>query len=604
MVANSRILYLLFLFIIVNPKINSGQTKTPALERTVSINVANETMETVLDQVSKQGHFSFSFNPAIMDLKKVVTVKMKDKSVREVLEHLLSPGVKYKMRGEHIILTKAPVSEKTSAPSYYLISGYVTDGNNGNKIPEVSIYDKETRSSSVTNHYGYYELKVDRKTNSVQLIVNKQQFKDTLIYVKQSGNTIINVTIYPAEKLPEPVDSSGIKLEQVTEDQLAFIDFMLSEEQKANTRNVKDTLNKKFQLAFLPFIGSNLRLSGNTVNDYSLNVLAGYSMGTKKLEVAGLINIDRDSVQSLQIAGLINATGGPVNGVQLGGLINANMKTTKGIQLAGLLNCNGDTVRGFQAAGLLNVNLGEVHGVNAAGLLNASFGNIEGVQVAGLLNFSLKEIEGAQVAGLLNVAAKDISGTQISGLVNYASKVKGSQLAFLNISDSSSGIPVGFLSFSRKGYHTIEINADEVFQVNLAFRTGVRRFYNIFTSGIQTKNLENPLWHYGYGLGTAVNLGKKWWLNFDLTAQQLLKGGTFEELNLLSKFNVTLDKSLAKKFTVAFGPTFNFYASNTTVPYYKSDFSKLPPYTFSNESYSNDLNIKMWVGGKVALRFL
>ncbi|CAN5596632.1 hypothetical protein BH11BAC1_BH11BAC1_17180 [soil metagenome] len=603
MVANSRTLFLLFLIILGTSKINSGQTKIPVLERTVSITVANEMLQTVLDQISKQGHFSFSFNPAIMDLKKAVTIKMKDKSVREVLEHLLSPDVKYKMRGEHIILTKAPVTGKISAPSYYLISGYVTDGNNGNKIPEVSIYDRETRSSSVTNSYGYYELKVDRKTNAVQLTVNKQQFKDTLIYVKQSGNTIINVTIYPEEKLPEPVDSSAIKVEQIKEDQLAIIDFMLSQEQKANTRNVKDTLYKKFQLAFLPFVGSNLRLSGNTVNDYSVNVLAGYSMGTRKLEIAGLINIDRDSVQSIQIAGLINATGGPVNGIQLGGLINANMKTTKGVQLAGLLNCDGDTVRGFQAAGMLNVNLGDVYGVNAGGLLNAAFGKTEGVQVAGLLNFSLKEIDGAQVAGLLNVAANDIAGTQISGLVNYASRVKGSQLGFLNISDSCSGIAVGFLSFSRKGYHTIEINADEVFPVNLAFRTGLRSFYNIFTAGIQTKNLDIPLWHYGYGLGTSVNLGKKWWLNFDLTAQQLLKGSTFQEINLLGKFNVTLDKSLGKKFALAFGPTFNFYASNTTAPYY-SVFDKLPPYTFSNQSYSNDLNIKMWVGGKVALRFL
>ena len=35
-------------------------------------------------------------------------------------------------------------------------------------------------------------------------------------------------------------------------------------------------------------------------------------MGTRKLEVAGLFNIDRDSVSSAQLAGLFNMTGGPV----------------------------------------------------------------------------------------------------------------------------------------------------------------------------------------------------------------------------------------------------------------------------------------------------
>jgi len=253
---------------------------------------------------------------------------------------------------------------------------------------------------------------------------------------------------------------------------------------------------------------------------------------------------------------------------------------------------------------LLNVNLGEVQGFAAAGLLNTTLGKTEGVQAAGLLNFSLKEFKGVQVASLLNVGMKNIAGTQISGLVNYAGKVSGSQIGFLNISDSCAGVPIGFLSFSYRGYHTIEVSADEVFPVNLAFRTGVRRFYNIFTAGIQTKHFDKPLWHYGYGLGTAVSLGKKWWLDFDLSTQQLLKGGTFEEMNLLSKFNVTADKSLTKKFAIAFGPTFNFYTSNTTVPYFSSDFDRLAPYTFSDVTYSNNLNIKMWIGGKVALRFL
>jgi hypothetical protein len=596
--------YTLFLLLINSNVSLQAQTRIPFLERTVTMNVANEPIQDVLDKIAQQGQFTFSYNPEILDPKKRITLNYKSRTVREALDHVLGAGLRYKVKGSHVILTKAPMPGKASVPSYYLISGYVTDGNNGEKIPEVSIYDKDTRTSSITNKYGFYEIKVDRKVNSVQLIVNKQQFKDTLIYVKQTGNAIINVTIYPEEETIAPADSLALAEARMKEDQLSFINFMLSEEQKANTINVKDTLYKKFQLAFVPFIGSNLRLSGNTVNDYSLNVLAGYSMGTRKLEVAGLININRDSVQSVQAAGLINAVGGHVKGVQAAGLINANRRTVKGIQLAGLINSNFDTVRGFQAAGLLNTNLGAVKGVSAAGLLNASFGKTEGVQAAGLLNFSLRDVEGAQVAGLLNVCGKNVKGTQVSGFVNYAGKISGSQLGFLNISDSCSGVPVGFLSFALKGYHSIEVSGDEVFPVNLALRTGVRRFYNIFTTGIKTSDLEVPLWHFGYGLGTSVRLSKTWWLNFDITTQQLVKGESFQEMNLLSKFHVTADKSINKKFAFALGPAFNFYTSNTTVSYFESDFDKLPPYTISSKSYSNNLDIKTWIGGKLALRFL
>jgi hypothetical protein len=585
------------------PQFIHAQTKVPILERTVSINLVNESVETFLDRIAVQCQFTFSYNPEVVDAKKNITLRLKNKTVREALDQVLGSRVSYKMKGNHVILTRAPLPEKSSAPSWYLISGYVTD-QNGEKIAEVSVYDKDTRASSVTNEYGFYEIKVDRKVNSVHLIVNKKQFKDTLIYVKQTRNAIVNVTIYPEEIQAPPVDSLAMREAQMKEDQLSFISFMLSEEQKANTKNVKDTLFKKFQFAFLPFIGSNLRLSGNTVNDYSLNLLAGYSMGTRKLEVAGLVNIDRDSVKSVQLAGLINATGGPVQGLQAAGLINANVRSASGVQLAGLINSDLDSMKGFQAAGLLNTNLAAVNGFSAAGLLNVTLGKTKGVQAAGLLNVSLKNVDGVQVSGLANACVQDIKGTQVSGLVNYAHKVYGSQIGFLNISDSCSGVPVGFLSFAYKGYHTIEVSGDEVFPVNLAFRTGVRRLYNIFTAGMKTNDFNVPLWNFGYGLGTSVRLGRTWWMNFDLTAQQVVKGGTFKDQNILGKFNIMADKSVTKKFAIALGPVCNFYTSTTTVPYYESDFSKLPPYTFSDKSYSHNLNIKMWVGGKLALRFL
>lgn len=580
-----------------------AQTKTPALERTITVHFSDEPFASALDKIALLGNFSFSYNPEIISDKKKVSIQLKDRSVREALNQILGPGLKYKMSGNHVILTKAPLPDKAGSASWYMISGYVTDGN-GDKIPEVSIYEKETRASSVTNQYGFYEIKLDRKLNSVQLIVNKEQFRDTLIYVKQTGNAIVNVTIYPEEVKSIDVDSLYLKETKMKEDQLSYIEFMLSEEQRANTRNVKDTLHKKFQLAFLPFIGSNLRLSGNTVNDYSVNVLAGYSMGTRKLELAGLINIDRDSVKGVQLAGLINADGGAVTGVQAGGLINANLSTVRGVQLAGLINSNMDTVKGFQAAGLLNTNLGATHGASFAGLLNVGLGKTEGFQAAGLLNVNVKKTEGVQVAGLINACVEDIKGTQISGLVNYAHKVSGSQLGFLNVSDSCSGVPVGFLSFSYRGYHPIEISGDEIFPVNLSFRTGVRRFYNIFIAGLTTDDFDIPLWHFGYGLGTSFRLAKTWWLNADLTAQQVVKGGTFDEQNILGKFHLMADKSVTRKFAVALGPVFNFYSSTTTDPHYESDFKNLAPYTFSNETYSNHLNIKIWVGGKLALRFL
>ena len=581
-----------------------AQKKIPALERVVTVKVSGEPLESILDMISKQAHCTFSYNPDAIPVKKQFSISAVNKTVREVLEQLNAAELNYKMKGEYIILTRSHDGQKSSEPSWYMISGYVTNGGNGEKIPEVSVYDKDNKASAVTNSYGYYEMKVDKKVNAVQLIVNKHQFRDTLIYVKQTGSAIVNVTIYPEPEALLPVDSTAMKEEQMKVDQLAFINFILSEEQKANTINIKDTMYKKVQISFLPLLGTEGKLSGNTVSDYSFNVLAGYTMGTRKVELGGLLNIDRDSVKSVQLGGLMNAVGGPVSGLQIGGLFNTNLRTTNGCQLAGLINIDGGDVEGVELGGLLNINLKSFNGFSGAGLVNTNLGKGEGLQLGGLVNLCVDTMKGVQVAGLMNVAVKPVLGSQIGGLVNVGVNVKGFQLGFLNVSDTLSGVPFGFMSFSYRGYHPIEISADEIFPVNLSWRTGVRSFYNIFSAGMKVNDFSFPLWHFGYGIGTSARLGKTWWLNIDLTTQQIVQGDSFEEMNLLSKLNLTVDKSLNKNVAIALGPVFNFYTSNTTVPYYNSVYSKLPPYTITDETYENDLNIQTWIGGKIALRFL
>ena len=602
MLAGSRFFSALVLLNIFSTSFSFAQKNIPVLERVISMKVSNEPLQSVLDMISQQAHCTFSYNPEAIPVKKPITLNASNKTVREVLDQL-NNEMNYKVKGDYIILSKATI-QKSTEPSWYIISGYVTNGDNGEKIPEVSVYDKSNMASSVTNNYGYYEIKVDKKVNAVQLIVNKQQFRDTLIYVKQSGSAIVNVTIYPEPAALEPVDTTALKEQDMKEDQLAFINFMLSEEQKANTVNIKDTMHKKVQVSFLPFIGTEAKLSGNIVSDYSFNILAGYTMGTRKLELGGLMNIDRDSVRSVQLAGLMNAVGGPVSGFQAAGLFNTNMRTTKGVQIAGLINLDGENVEGFQVGGLLNINLKSFEGFSGAGLVNTNLKKGDGVQAAGLVNLCLDTMKGVQIAGLVNVAPKVVLGSQISGLINVGIKVKGSQLGFLNISDTLSGVPLGFLSFCYRGYHPLELSTDEVFPVNLSWRTGVRSFYNIFSAGMKFDDVTFPLWHFGYGIGTSARLGKAVWLNFDLTTQQIIKGDSFEEMNLLSKFHLTLDISAAKHLAIAIGPVYNFYTSDTTVPYYETVYSKLPPYTLTDDTYDNNLNIKTWIGGKLAIRVL
>lgn len=604
-VASKLNLFVIMLILFESLKL-SAQNNVPYLEKKVTVQIINGDADDILKMISQQGGFTFSYGPQVVAGMKPLTIQAKSKPAREVLNQMFEGQVTYKQKGNHVILVRNVKTNNVVIPSYFLITGYVVNAQNGDQIPEVSVFEKKSRVSAITNHYGYFTLKVDKKDvgETLLLNINKANYKDTIYYVKQAGNTHINVTIYP-EQLP---DSDSMNVAQAKADslmrvdQMAFVNLLLNNEEEVHNKNIKDTIYRKFQASFVPFIGSNLRLSGNTVNDYSLNVLGGYSMGTRKLEVGGLFNIDRDSVKYVQIAGLFNLAGGHVEGTQLAGLLNYNLKTTNGAEFSGLLNVNLDTVNGAQFAGLMNVNLKSATGFQAAGLMNVNLKHIETVQLAGLMNVSLHGSKGAQIAGLMNVSGGEIHGVQIAGLLNFATTIHGSQIGFLNFADSVDGVPIGFLSFVRSGYHQLEVSTNETFPLNVALRTGVRSFYNIVEAGMRFDS-DIPVWYFGYGIGTAANMGKKWQVDFDLTMSQPLQGNELNYFNPLTKLNVTFEKRFSKYFSLAAGPSLNVLASNLNDPTFNGVLTEILPSHVMNTQVSGEYKYSSWIGAKVALRF-
>ena len=351
-------------------------------------------------------------------------------------------------------------------------------------------------------------------------------------------------------------------------------------------KDLSDTTSMGFQFSFVPYVGTNGMYSGNVVNDYSFNLLGGYSAGTRKLEMAGLFNINRSDMTGVQLAGLFNQVGGKVDGVQLAGLFNSNLDSVKGVQLAGLTNFT----------------TGPVDGVQIAGVANFSPTKVEGVQVAGVLNFTAADREGTQVAGVLNFAARNVKGSQV-GTVNFANKVSGFQLGVINYSDSITGIPVGLLSFVRSGYHTLEFSANEVIPLNLSFRTGKREFYNIFFAGIRPEWDDQVVWTFGYGLGTSPRLGKKTYLNIELSSEQLGQGGV-HALNLINRGYLGAEFQATKNFAIFAGPTVNFRVYDTSYPFHPELFTYTNTTIHKDVYHPEDLGSQLWWGFKAGFRFL
>jgi len=175
------------------------------------------------------------------------------------------------------------------------------------------------------------------------------------------------------------------------------------------------------------------------------------------------------------------------------------------------------------------------------------------------------------------------------------------------IIEKANRVPVGLISFVNHGYHKIEISADEIFYSNIAFRTGVRRFYNILSAGMKPEkafgNNETVL-TFGYGIGTAPRLTRWLDLNIDLTSNQVNKGRFTSELSLLNKVVVGLDVRFARKMSLTLGAALNGYLTRNTFTDYPVFFTDYSPHIINDHNFNNKVNLKMWWGLKAGLRFL
>lgn len=620
----------------------------PPLERLVSLELTNKKLSDVLDEIEKQANVSFSYNSNLVEAEKLVSIRSRNRPVREVLKKLLGDGIELKSKKNYIILTRAPVEKKA------VVSGYVQTPE-GKPVEGATVYDNNTLASANTNRYGYYEMKIERNY-STQLKVSKRDYHDTLAPLTPHGGELRNIVIQSEKQdttwrgrlgawsdstivffgklgqelridslFPEP-DSlkraqrdsiRDIRMQQFSDSTKArwsdFKQWLLAD--SIRMTNVDDTIYRRSQISFLPYIGTNRKMSGQCINDFSFNVLGGYSLGSRVMELGAFANIDRGNVSGIQMAGFTNVVGGNVSGLQMAGYFNLNKGNTAGAQFSGFSNINLGTTSGLQASGFSNVNLGKSDGIILAGFSNVCLQDANGLLMSGFANVVKGKTDGAQIAGFANFATGEVKGLQIAGFMNTAKSVKGSQIGFLNFADTLTGVPIGFLSFVKKGYCDLELSASDAFYANASLRTGVRKFYNILNVGIKPSTLDKPVWTYGYGLGTSPRLTDYLYLNIDLTANHVVsnvyrrdpivqeityKMNSYEVLNLDNQLYLGAEIRLHKKVGLTGGVLIHGWLTEKDYIYSSIRENNVNSY-IENTNWGN-VNMKMWWGWKVGVR--
>lgn len=357
------------------------------------------------------------------------------------------------------------------------------------------------------------------------------------------------------------------------------------------------------QFSVLPGLSTNVDTAKTTTNHFSFNLFGGDNGGVQGFELSPFVNILNERLEGMQVAGITNIVHGPSRALQVAGIINFNHNTFEGMQLAGIANSNLHNFIGLQAAGIYNQAKNVMGGQISA--ISSLADTLYGLQATGFSNVTNKTI-GLQVSAISNTS-QHIVGSQISGLLNVAYKLEGLQLGLINISDTVlAGVPIGFISFSKHGYQSIDLQYNELFPATLSFKTGVDAFYNIFTTS-SNFNEVNHLWTFGYGVGSRMHLTPNSLIEFEATVSYLSQNDfDKDDVNVIGRFQSNIAVQLGKWMEIYLGPSLSVYATQM----YNADTDSYGYYLGQNIVYSNtfyDLNkpthVQFWIGGQVGFRF-
>lgn len=581
------------------------------LNKNITIQVNKQRLDNVLEIISNNGNFYFSYNSSIVKRDSLVSLNFTNKTVREVLNYLFNSRYDYIESGNYLILRRkaitiaATIQQSPTADKNYFLAGYIIDEYTGERLNNASIYEPNQLASDLTDAKGMFSLKLKSRYKTATITVSKESYLDTTLTIQPKLNQQLIISLRPEDQfitmitvspedyfLPDTIEvklPTGETVTYTKEDtikvQRSWIGkFLLSSKQRMQSINLgKFFTTRAFQISFIPGLSTQGKLSPQITTAFSVNVLGGYTGGVSVMELGGLFNITKTNVKYLQAAGLLNLVGGDVHGLQLAGLHNHVL----------------DTVNGLQAAGVSNYVKGKFTGLQIGGVYNHAIDTVKGMQIAGVANFSKQQTSGLQIAGVGNVANRNMKGVQIAGIFNYAKHLKGLQIGLINVADSSDGYSIGLLNLVRKnGYHKISISTNEVTNLNVALRTGSRKMYSAIHAGINVESNEK-IYSFGLGLGKDIRLSKQVFLNTELSSQSVY-AGSWDYMNLLNKFSLNLQWQPVKGFSMYAGPSFSVLISDqkTAVAGYKFPFynNALRTYDFSDR-------VKGWIGFTAGVNF-
>ncbi|WMJ72974.1 hypothetical protein RCC89_07345 [Cytophagaceae bacterium ABcell3] len=548
---------------------------TQDLDTKVSLTAEGQSLPEILNDIQDRYKVRFAYINNELPAG-TINLKVKDKPLSGVLEHLLDGSEAGFVFQNGIIIIKAGLPRKQSEGETK-ISGDA--GKNDKSVPKKNRQNQSENKAILT-------ISREEIKKEIRELVEIPDYKTSEGIEETSGEGSDKVEDNNGSQEIAYKYSYEVFEYEILNNKDSLPDIVWEgQDSIRNTEEVRTVSRSSFfNAGLVPPLSIYGVNSDEAVFNLGLYLISGHSKGVRGAEISLVGNRTESFMHGLQLSSVYNLVNGKVSGSQLSLVVNIAGEEVRGFQLSGVVNRTAD-LQGLQL-GLLNFS------VTASGLQ------------LGFLN-QAKSVHGVQVSGI-GLAGK-VRGVQFSA-INIARKVNGGQVGLINIADSISGIPLGVISIVKyNAYKDVEVFASDDFHVNAAFKLGVPLLHTIFALGAQTSS--GRRWGIGGGFGSEWTISRRLRLNTDLMTYYVMETpysafpeGVFGSgLNLLNKFRLPLTWKTEGRMAVFAGPVLNVMVSQYGLEEGAPGSMIVRNVLFNNTSEKT--SVKIWAGFNAGLRF-
>ncbi len=200
------IVFLLSMLLLPSPGA-SGQESLPDVK--VSLNSRNRTINHILDEISLQTGYLFTYDAALIEGKQRVNFRVSDLNLEEALDSLLQDAsIDFRVIDRNIVIFRKnkvrpdPISQSIDR---FLLRGRVVDSRSGKALPFATIALLETSLGSITNLEGEFSFKIPLSLSDPMLVISYMGYKKQVFPIA-----------YPSEKdLKISLEKETIPLQEV-----------------------------------------------------------------------------------------------------------------------------------------------------------------------------------------------------------------------------------------------------------------------------------------------------------------------------------------------------------------------------------------------------